>query len=169
MAKISTISRAVGVITSGVIANAETITVAGKVYTFQTTLTNVDGNVNLGADDDASLDNLAAAINLGNTGESAVGAGTDYAAAMTVNPHCTAVAVSDGATVNVSAIVPGVVGGFIPMLEATTGATVDATLGAGTAGVGSVTTAVNEILDTMQLNSEVIAALDQLNSATVGA
>lgn len=159
MGKISTISRAVGVITSGTIVADETITVGGKVYTFKAS-PSADGEVDVGADDDGSLDNLAAAINLG-------GVSTQYGASMTLNPHCYAVSVGDGATVNVFSKVPGVVGDFITMAEATTGATVDATLGAGTGGVGDVFTAVNEILATMQLNSEVIAALDQLDETAV--
>lgn len=59
-------------------ANGETVTINGKVYTFQTTLTNVDGNVLRGADANASAANLAAAINLG------TGSGTTYAAATTL-------------------------------------------------------------------------------------
>lgn len=54
-----------------------TVTIGGKVYTFQTTLTNVDGNVDIGADANATATALAAAINLG------AGAGTVYAAATT--------------------------------------------------------------------------------------
>jgi len=59
--------------------NTETITIGTKVYTFQTTLTNVDGNVFIGALATDSLDNLIAAINL------AAGSGTKYAAATTAN------------------------------------------------------------------------------------
>jgi hypothetical protein len=65
-------------------ANGETVTIGGKVYAFQTTLTNVDGNVARGASLTEALANLAAAINLGS------GAGTAYAAAMTQNPAATA-------------------------------------------------------------------------------
>jgi len=162
MAKLGTLTRAIGVITSGTIAADETITVAGKVYTF-VAAPSAAGDVDLGADDDESLDNLAKAINLSGT------AGTEYDTDMVVNEHVTAVSVGDGATVNVIAKMPGVVGGFIPIAESTTGATVDATLGAGTAGAGNPSTAIAVILDTMQLNSEVIAALDKLDaSASAG-
>lgn len=64
--------------------NTETVTVGGKVYTFQTVLTDVDGNVLIGADAEASLTNLANAITLG------TGSGSTYAASMTVNGSVTA-------------------------------------------------------------------------------
>jgi len=43
-------------------ADTETVTIDGKAYTFQTSLTDVDGNVLIGADQQVSLDNLIAAI-----------------------------------------------------------------------------------------------------------
>lgn len=55
-------------------SNTNTVTIDDKVYTFQTALTNVDGNVAIGVDIDTSLDNLVAAINL------APGSGSKYAA-----------------------------------------------------------------------------------------
>lgn len=61
-------------------ANATTVTVGGKTYTFQTTLTNSDGHVLIGANLAASISNLAAAINL------ASGSGSTYAAATTAGP-----------------------------------------------------------------------------------
>jgi hypothetical protein len=73
--------------------NAETCTIGSKVYTFQDTLTNVDGNVLAGADGTATLANLKAAINL------EAGAGTLYAAAMTAHPQVIAVSASDTALV----------------------------------------------------------------------
>lgn len=57
--------------------DTETVTIGTKVYTFQTVLTDVDGNVLIGATASDSIDNLIAAINLG------AGAGTLYAASMT--------------------------------------------------------------------------------------
>jgi len=60
-------------------ANGETVTTGTKTYTFQTVLTNVDGNVLIGASLAASLTNLANAISLG------AGAGVDYATATTAN------------------------------------------------------------------------------------
>lgn len=58
------------------------IFVGGKKYTFQTTLTNVDGNVVIGSNPQVTLQNLYNAINLG------TGSGTVYAAAMTANTQC---------------------------------------------------------------------------------
>lgn len=65
-------------------ANNETVTIAGKVYTYKSALTNTDGFVKIGANAAATLDNLRAAINLG------TGAGTKYAAATTLHPTVTA-------------------------------------------------------------------------------
>lgn len=71
-----------GVLTlTGNAGNTETVTVGTKVYTFQTTLTNVDGNVLIGATAAASIQNLVNAINLG------PGAGTAYAAATVAQPE----------------------------------------------------------------------------------
>ena len=67
-------------------ADTDTLTIGAKVYTFQTTLTDVDGNVKIGADFATTLSNLAAAINLG------TGAGTAYADSMTLNAYVSAVA-----------------------------------------------------------------------------
>jgi hypothetical protein len=76
-----------GVLTfAGIPANADTVVIGGKTYTFQTVLTNADGNVLIGADQDAALTNLTAAINL------TTGAGTLYAAATVINPDVKAVA-----------------------------------------------------------------------------
>lgn len=60
--------------------NGETVTIGGKVYTFQTTLTGGNGNVWRGANLAAALSNLRAAINLG------AGAGTAYSALTTEHP-----------------------------------------------------------------------------------
>jgi hypothetical protein len=158
MAVLSSLVRASGTITAGVIANAETITVGGKVYTFQTTLTDVNGNVKLGTDDDETIDNLVAAINLG------AGAGTAYAASMTVNPHVTAVA--DGESPNVCTVtakVPGLIGNLIALAEATTGATLSGAVL--TSGAGSISTAISEIRAQCQVNSEVLEALDRIDAS----
>jgi len=75
--------------------NTETVTLDTKVYTFQTALTDVDGNVLIGASAEASIENLVAAIMLDET-PAGVGAGTAYAASMTLHP--TAIAVKGSAT-----------------------------------------------------------------------
>lgn len=103
-------------------ANGNTITIAGKVYTFQTALTNVDGNILIGASTAATLTNLTNAINA-----SGGVPGTDYAAAMTANASVSA----SGATV-VTAKSGGTSGNAIAMSTNIAGATVPATLAAGT-------------------------------------
>src|SRR5688572_6823509 len=64
--------------------DTETVVINGKTYTFQDTLTNVDGNVKTGASAAASITNLIAAITLG------AGSGTAYAAATTLHSTFTA-------------------------------------------------------------------------------
>lgn len=85
----------VGVLTvaSGSIANGDTVTIGTKTYTWQTTLTNVNGNVLLGATNATALANLASAINL------TTGAGSTYAAAMTKHTLVSAVAATTTLTV----------------------------------------------------------------------
>lgn len=108
-------------------ANGETVTIGAKVYTFQTVLTNVDGNVFIGANLAASISNLAAAINLG------AGAGVAYAAATTANTQVTAVA--GATTLVITAIVSGAGGNAIATLEAIANATWGgATMAGGGAG-----------------------------------
>lgn len=62
------------------VSNADTVTIGSRTYTFQSTLTNVDGNVKIGGSAALSLTNLFNAINLGGGVP-----GTDYALATT--PH----------------------------------------------------------------------------------
>lgn len=136
---------------TGNAGDTETVTIGTKVYTFQTVLTNVDGNVLIGATASDSLDNLIAAINL------AAGAGTLYAAATTANGFVTAVA-GAGDTMDVTAIKGGTFGNTIATTDTVTNGSWGAAtltggsggdvkiLGAGqlpsntTAAVGAVTT-----------------------------
>lgn len=79
------------------ITNGDTMTIGTKVYTFQTTLTNVDGNILISAvNASGSIDNAIAAINLGGT------AGTDYALAMTAPTESVTAYVGAGDTMIVS-------------------------------------------------------------------
>lgn len=88
-------------------ANGETLTIGGKVYTFQTVLTNVDGHVLIGANTDASLTNLISAINLsGGT------PGVNYAASQTLDGNVSATKPASG-SIMVLAIVAGVSGNTI--------------------------------------------------------
>ena len=97
----------VGVVATGILtfganaADLKIVTIDSKVYTFDdTTLDDVDGHVLIGATAEASLDNLIAAITLG------AGAGSTYAASMTIHPTVTAVA-GAGDTMDASAKVTG--------------------------------------------------------------
>jgi hypothetical protein len=87
-------------------ADGDTLTIGSKVYTFQTVLTNVDGNVLIGLAATNTLDNLIDAINLG------AGGGTDYAAATTLNADVTAAA-GAADTVTFLAKVAGVAGNLV--------------------------------------------------------
>jgi hypothetical protein len=146
-------------------ANTETIVIGQKTYTAQDTLTNVDGNVHIGADVAATLTNLIAAVNISNEGESAIGAGTDYATAMTRNPDVYAIATS--ATVaTFRAHIPGAIGNNIPVANGTGAATVDnATLEGGT---GIVADFFDEVLDSVQLNSEALMHLSPFSTTAGG-
>jgi hypothetical protein len=104
---------------SGAIADTETVTIGTKVYTIQAALTEVDGHVQRGASQTATIANLVAAINLD------LGSGTAYAAATTVHPLARA-AMGTGASMLVTAKLPGPSG----MIASTT----TAALGAWTAG-----------------------------------
>lgn len=150
--------------TGGNAADTETVTIAGKVYTFQATLTDSDGNVHVGADAEGSIDNLVAAINLSDEGESATSAGTDYAASMTRNPAVYAEKV-DADTLRVTAAVPGEIGNEISVSDTLAAAGNDwdgATLAGGS---GILLTWLEELLAFNQLNSEVIFEIRSLTPA----
>lgn len=113
--------------TATALADGDTLTIGGKVYTFEDSLTNVNGHVAIGDDLAETLANLAAAINLNGT------AGTDYAAATTLHPTVTAAA---GATTLVATAKTGGTGGnaIATTDTATGGAWGAATLAGGVAG-----------------------------------
>lgn len=121
---------ATGTLTSSAnYGNGETVTIGTKVYTFQTTLTDVDGHVQIGLNEASSIANLAAAINNDGT------AGSQYAASNTANTNVTAV--SDGIHVlTATAIVPGSAANSVATTTtAVAAAWANATL---TGGVGAV-------------------------------
>ena len=99
--------------TSGPPANGATVTIGTQVYTFQTTLTNVAGNVLIGVSAATALDNLKAAVNKD------AGGGTTYAAATVIHPTVTATTNSDSTQLFV-AKVAGVAGNAIVTLESST-------------------------------------------------
>ena len=87
-------------------ADTETVTIGPRTYTFQTVLTNVDGNVLIGVDLDASLQNLFDAINLTGT------AGVQYAADTTPNEQVDATS-NTATTLAVQSKIRGVSGNAI--------------------------------------------------------
>lgn len=95
-------------------ANTNTVVVGSKTYTFQTTLTDVDGNVQIGGDAAESMSNLVAAITLG------AGSGTAYAASMTANPDATAALDGQdatGLTAIMTALLAGTAGNSLASTE----------------------------------------------------
>lgn len=111
--------------------DGDTLTIDTKVYTFQTTLTDVDGNILIGASLATAQANLVAALNLSGT------AGTDYAASMTAHLTVDIAAFATNAVV-LTAKVSGEGGDLIATTETFTAGTNifdAATLGTTTAGV----------------------------------
>lgn len=104
--------KATGTLTfTGIPSNNQTVTIGAKVYTWQDTLTNVDGNVKIGANAAACVTNLVAAIMLGS------GAGTLYAAATTANAALVTAVDGTGDTVVVSSKRRGTSGNSIDTTE----------------------------------------------------
>jgi len=98
---LSAFSTATGLLLSDAnYADGEIVVIGTKTYTFQDTLTDVDGHIQVGLTEAASIANLAAAIN-GNTGVP----GTDYAASNTPSTEVTAVAAAHKLTV--TAVIAG--------------------------------------------------------------
>lgn len=95
---------------SGQPANNDTVTINGVVYTFQTTLTNVAGNVKIGTDVATTLINLRNAVNRG------AGAGSRYATATVAHPNVQASATAT--TLVATALFPGTSGNAFTKAEA---------------------------------------------------
>jgi hypothetical protein len=97
--------------------NNETVTIGTKVYTFQTTLTDVNGNIQIAGTLAGSLTNLSDAIKLTGT------PGTQYAASMTIHPTVT-VASTTATQINFEAKNPGTAGNLIALADTATNADV---------------------------------------------
>lgn len=110
--------------------NGETITIGSKTYTWQTTLTNVDGNIAIGASLAISQQNLIDAINLTGT------PGTQYAAAMVEHAQVSADTVWSANALIITAKTGGVAGNSIATTDTCANGSFDAaTLGTTRAGV----------------------------------
>ena len=116
-------------------SDCETVTINGRVYTFQDPFVDAADNVDIGATASDTADNLIAAIN------GAAGAGTAYGTGTTVNADVTAVA-GAGDTVDFTAKVKGQSGNLI-----TTVGSAGSTFGSGTltGGVGRALTTLGLI------------------------
>lgn len=84
------------------IQDGDTITINGRTYTWQSTLTNINNHVQLGLLDDESIQNMIDAINLTGT------PGTQYASVMTINAD-----VSASSNLTITANIPGTGGNSI--------------------------------------------------------
>lgn len=153
MATLPAMAFATSTLTStGTFTDTQTVTIGGKVYTAQTTLTDVDGNFLIGADQTASHLNLLRAINLG------AGAGTLYATSTTIHPLVTATS-SDGTHTIIKAKVAGAQGNLITTTETLTNASWTSTVMA--SGSGVLYAALDAMRDESQMNA---ALLQQLNN-----
>lgn len=139
-------------------ANGQTVTIGNKVYTYQTVLTNVNGNVLIGASAAIALDNLKAAINL------EAGAGTLYAAATTRHTQVTATT-NTATTQVVEAINPGAWANGIAVAETSA----NLSWGAATLTGGVNTTPGNENDELFDNAYTYIATADMPNEQAVGA
>lgn len=98
---------------TGLPLNNETITVGARTYTFQDVLTNVNGNIKIGATAAETITNIVAAINLG------TGSGTKYAAATVLHPTASA-ADGTGNTVVFTAKTAGAAGNALASTDTLT-------------------------------------------------
>jgi len=142
---------ATGILTLAANANdTETVTIGTKAYTFQTALTDVDGNVLIGATASDSLDNLIAAITLG------AGSGSLYAASMTANVDVSAAA-GAGDTMDATALVQGTVDNSTATTETMTG---------GSWGAVTLTGGAGDVVVLVQASSETPSQAAAVNAGT---
>lgn len=138
---------------TGVFTDTQTITIGGKTYTSQTTLTNVDGNFFKGASQTEGHANLMAAVNLG------AGAGTAYAAAMTANTQVKATS-SDATHTVFAAKVAGAIGNQIATTETQTNGSFGGAVMSG--GTGDPIQILADVVTYGQLNSDAAQAMANL-------
>lgn len=113
--------------------DADTVVIGSKTYTFEDTLSDVDGNVHNSGTAATTLKSLCSAINL------TIGSGTEWAASMTKNTQVEAVMISD-TRMKVQAINPGSAGNSIASTETLTDTTDAFTAATLTGGQGSPNT-----------------------------
>jgi hypothetical protein len=107
------------------VSNLDTVNVNGKIYTYVTTITGVEGQVRIGADSNASLLNLARAVN--GTGGTP---GTDYVVA-SAHVSVSASTVVTANTITLTARTRGTAGNALTLTETAVTLTVTGALFAG--------------------------------------
>lgn len=150
--------RATGTLTIGaaVPTAADTVTVGDVTYTWRAAVGATINEVKIGADVTVSAANFVLAINAGPTGSA-----TLWGSATVANPYCTAT--SAAGVVTVTAKTPGVTANVVPTTESGTNTVFAATALSG--GTGSVNASVQDILDTMQPNSQLIQVLTAMRAS----
>ena len=103
-------------------SNGDTLTIGSRTYTWQSTLTNADGNIWIGADLAAAKLNLGYAI-----ADSGGTPGTDYAAAMTANTEVSLAAFASDAAVFTALAAGTAANAFASTITATGGNVFSAT------------------------------------------
>lgn len=141
-------------------SDSETEVINGKTYTYETTLTDVDGHVQIGDDAEETIDNLVAAIN-----RTAALAGTAYAAS-TVK-HTTVTAAKSGTDKCIlSAIIAGTPGNAYTLVDNATNVARDAaTFGTEQLGVDPTASEVLTALESA-INDENAQRLEALKIST---
>ena len=119
--------------------DGDTLTVAGKVYTFKAALDAIDGHVFIGVSEATALANLTSAINLG------PGAGSAYASVTTANGFVTATNPT-GSTVLLTAIVSGPAGNSLTLTTTSAELTLPGGALAGGTTAGTNTDAIQYLL-----------------------
>lgn len=153
----------------------DTVVIGARTYTFKVAPSSAY-EVDIGTDLDGSIQNLVAAINADNSGETGDGgSGEAYGADTEAHPLVTATADTANDEVDLTARGAGIFFDHIYLAATSPGAndisaggvTVAAaiTAGAGTNGVGSIDDWVTSLLDLNQINAEVQYHLKQLTDA----
>lgn len=147
------------------VSDGDTVVINSIPYTFQASLTNVDGHVKIGGSAAASLTNLFHAINA-----SGGVPGTDYATAMTANAYVTATNPS-GTTVVVTSKLAGTVGNSYTVSRAS-GGTPHVSWGAATllGGVAGLILISGEFDVPVRFDADKLNLINEtFNAAAVGA
>lgn len=139
----------------------DTVIVNGEIYKFVAT-PSAAGDVDIGANAEASLANLALAIN----GTGTPGATTYYTGTVAMP---SVIATSDATTLTLTARFAGTWGNDIHFAEGTDGGTTFSISRVMSGGAGAMHTFLTDLRDYEQTNSELYADLDHAVNAASGA